>query len=137
MDLPDFVSRIIRESGLEKAFRNGSSEEDVARLENLDELVTAAAEWTPPPAREEDEGESMTILQQMAAWLESIALVSDADMIDPENGSVTLMTLHAAKGLEFDVVAIAGPGAGAAAAQHGPSRMTWNVRRSAASATSA
>ena len=106
LDLPDFVSRIIRESGLEKAFRNGSSEENIARLENLDELVTAAAEWTP--LREEAEDEPMTILQQIAAWLESIALVSDADMVDPENGSVTLMTLHAAKGLEFDVVAIAG-----------------------------
>ena len=81
-------------------------EEDIARLENLDELVTAAAEWTPP--RGDPEDDEPTILQQVAAWLESIALVSDADMVDPENGSVTLMSLHAAKGLEFDVVAMAG-----------------------------
>tara|TARA_Y100000589_G_scaffold291068_1_gene294234 strand:- start:14204 stop:16429 length:2226 start_codon:yes stop_codon:yes gene_type:complete len=106
LDLPDFVSRVIRESGLEKSLRTGASEEDIARLENLDELVTAAAEWTPP--RGDPEDDEPTILQQVAAWLESIALVSDADMVDPENGSVTLMSLHAAKGLEFDVVAMAG-----------------------------
>ena len=106
MDLPDLVASVIRESGLEQAFKSGRGDEDIARLENLDELVTAAAEWTPPPV---DEGEeASTILEQLAAWLESIALVSDADMVDPERGAVTLMTLHAAKGLEFDVVAIAG-----------------------------
>lgn len=108
LDLPDFVSKVIKESGLEKAFRTSSSEEDIARLENLDELVTAAAEWSPPSENESEEAEPLTILQQIAAWLESIALVSDADMVDPENGTVTLMSLHAAKGLEFDVVAIAG-----------------------------
>lgn len=106
MDLPDLVARVVRESGLEAAHRKGRTEEDLARLENLDELVTAAAEWMPPPA--EDGTATQTILQQLAAWLESVALVSDADMIDPELGAVTLMTLHAAKGLEFDVVAIAG-----------------------------
>ena len=106
MDLPDLVSRVIRESGLEAAHRKGRTEDDLARLENLDELVTAAAEWTPPPA--DDGTATQTVLQQLGAWLESVALVSDADMIDPELGAVTLMSLHAAKGLEFDVVAIAG-----------------------------
>jgi len=106
MDLPDLVTCVIRESGLEQAFRTGRGDEDMTKLENLDELVTAAAEWTPPPG--DGSSESATILEQLAAWLESIALVSDADMVDPERGVVTLMTLHAAKGLEFDVVAIAG-----------------------------
>lgn len=106
MDLPDLVARVVRESGMEQAFSKGRSEEDLGRLENLDELVTAAAEWVPPS--DEEGVTTQTILQQLAAWLESIALVSDADMIDPERGAVTLMSLHAAKGLEFDVVAIAG-----------------------------
>ena len=45
MDLPDLVTCVIRESGLEKTFKTGRGDEDMARLENLDELVTAAAEW--------------------------------------------------------------------------------------------
>jgi DNA helicase II / ATP-dependent DNA helicase PcrA len=49
-----------------------------------------------------------SLLQTLTAYLESVALVSDADAIDPAMGAVTLMTLHAAKGLEFDVIALAG-----------------------------
>ncbi|MCP3904695.1 MAG: ATP-binding domain-containing protein, partial [Planctomycetes bacterium] len=49
-----------------------------------------------------------TVLDRLGAWLETVALVSDADMVDPANGAVTLMTLHAAKGLEFDTVAVVG-----------------------------
>ena len=48
------------------------------------------------------------MLDLLDAYLESVALVSDADAIDPGKGAVTLMTLHAAKGLEFSVVVIAG-----------------------------
>jgi DNA helicase-2/ATP-dependent DNA helicase PcrA len=44
----------------------------------------------------------------LAAFLESVALVSDADAVDPAKGAVTLMTLHAAKGLEFDAITIVG-----------------------------
>lgn len=49
-----------------------------------------------------------TLLDVLRAWLESVALVSDADAIDPDRGSVTLLTLHAAKGLEFPFVAMVG-----------------------------
>lgn len=48
------------------------------------------------------------LLSMLRAYLESVALVADADTIDPEQGAVTLMTLHAAKGLEFPAVAIIG-----------------------------
>jgi len=48
------------------------------------------------------------LLALLRGFLESIALVADADVVDPSQGSVTLMTLHAAKGLEFPAVAIVG-----------------------------
>lgn len=54
----------------------------------------------PPPPR--------TALDALRAWLETVALVADADALDPERGAVTLMTLHAAKGLEFPFVALIG-----------------------------
>ncbi len=52
--------------------------------------------------------QSPKMLSLLRAYLESVALVADADAVDPTQGSVTLMTLHAAKGLEFPAVAIIG-----------------------------
>ena len=103
-DLADLVETIVRDSGLESAYRNkAKTEEDIERLANLEELISSAAEFVPPL----EIGENPTTIDELLAWLESIALVSDADMIDPKNGAVTLMTLHAAKGLEFPVVCLA------------------------------
>lgn len=105
-DLAAFVATVIAESGLEAHFKAGGDEEQ-ERLENLEELISAAADREADVMQALDADETPPLRQRVAAWLESIALVSDADAIDPEQGAVTLMTLHAAKGLEFDVVAIA------------------------------
>ncbi|MCI0675112.1 MAG: UvrD-helicase domain-containing protein [Phycisphaerales bacterium] len=123
--LAELVERIIRESGLEATYRRSKVEEDIERLENLEELINAAAEFSPPipgvlddpvggreaarhggSSTSDDAG--ISLLDTLNAYLESVALVSDADAIDPAKGAVTLMTLHAAKGLEFSVVAMAG-----------------------------
>jgi DNA helicase-2/ATP-dependent DNA helicase PcrA len=109
--LAQLAERIIKESGLEGMYRSLKNEEDIERLENLNELINAAADFRPPPpemGEQPVEGNEMTLLDALNAWLESVTLVSDADAIDPASGAVMLMTLHAAKGLEFDVVAIAG-----------------------------
>ena len=103
LDLADLVSMVLRDSGLESSMVDADDGED--RVENLSELVSAAADLIIEPG---EDGSLPDLRGQLAAWLESIALVSDSDAIDPESGVVTLMTLHAAKGLEFDVVAIAG-----------------------------
>lgn len=103
LDLADLVSMVLRDSGLESSLVDSEDGED--RIENLAELVSAAADLQIEP---DEDGSLPDVRRQLAQWLESIALVSDADAVDPENGSVTLMSLHAAKGLEFDVVAIAG-----------------------------
>ncbi len=124
--LSDLVERVIRESGLEAHYlalsKAGKSEADLERPENLSELVSSARqfenEFDPdsdpaffPGADAARDGRLAPIpplLAMLRAYLESIALVADADAVDPEQGSVTLMTLHAAKGLEFKAVAIIG-----------------------------
>jgi DNA helicase-2/ATP-dependent DNA helicase PcrA len=121
--LADLVDRIVRESGLEDSLKKSRTEEDQQRLANLGELVSAAADFIMPPGDDVPDADGDTddedvasaedlsgipLARQLTAFLESIALVSDADAIDPAKGAVTLMTLHAAKGLEFDVVAMAG-----------------------------
>lgn len=103
--LAELVERVIRESGMEALYRNSTVEEERERLDNLEELVSAAAEFAPPML---DDGREASLLTTLTAYLEGVALVSDADAIDPENGAVTLMTLHAAKGLEFEIIAMAG-----------------------------
>ncbi|MDP7028822.1 MAG: UvrD-helicase domain-containing protein [Phycisphaerales bacterium] len=102
--LADLVARVLDESGLEAMLRARSGEEDADRLANLQELVSAAADRDGMV----DDGEGGSVAVRLAEWLESISLVADADTIDPEQGAVTLMTLHAAKGLEYDAVAIIG-----------------------------
>jgi len=113
--LAELVEQVVRESGMETLYRRSKSEDDLARLENLEELISAAAQFVPSvdesdaAVRGEDVGaRRWTPAELLGAYLESVALVSDADAIDPTRGAVTLMTLHAAKGLEFEVVAMVG-----------------------------
>ncbi|MCC6285700.1 MAG: UvrD-helicase domain-containing protein [Phycisphaerales bacterium] len=116
--LAELVERAIRDSGLEALYRQqagasgAASDED--RLANLSELVSSAAEFeqkydpASDPALDGAGASTPPLLAMLRAYLESVALVADADTVDPERGSVTLMTLHAAKGLEFRAVAMIG-----------------------------
>jgi len=114
--LADLVGRVIRESGLETMYKiqatTSGADADAQRLDNLDELVSSARQFeqeydaAADPSLDPDA--VPPLLAMLRAYLESIALVADADAIDPAQGSVTLMTLHAAKGLEFHGVAIIG-----------------------------
>ncbi len=91
----DSVLRLVLErTGYRKMFESDQSPEAQSRIENLNELLNAAAE-----AAERGEG--------IAEFLDHAALVSDADRLD-ERAQVSLLTLHTAKGLEFPVVFIAG-----------------------------
>lgn len=116
--LAELVNRVIQESGLEGMYKaqaaSTKNETDAERLDNLAELVSSAAEFEKeydPTADASLDGGAASIpplLALLRAYLESIALVADADAVDPSQGSVTLMTLHAAKGLEFGAVAMIG-----------------------------
>jgi DNA helicase-2/ATP-dependent DNA helicase PcrA len=91
---------VIGHSGLRAHYR-GTADADDAPARNLDELITAAAEF-------HNEHPEATLLD----WLEHTALLADVDTVRDGAGLVTLMTLHAAKGLEFDAVYVVGLEAG-------------------------
>ncbi|HOD83771.1 MAG: ATP-dependent DNA helicase PcrA [Planctomycetes bacterium ADurb.Bin126] len=92
----EVVEEVVRQSGIQKALEEGDEEESQARA-NLDELITTAAEF-----------DINNPGQTLADYLHQVSLVSDVDHFDGAGGAVTLMTLHAAKGLEFPAVFIIG-----------------------------
>ena len=92
--LPELIRFLIDRSGYIKSLEVEGSPESLSRVENLKELANAAHDA-------EARGETL------ADFLDNAALASDSDQYDPE-ARVTLMTLHAAKGLEFPLVFLAG-----------------------------
>jgi DNA helicase-2/ATP-dependent DNA helicase PcrA len=101
----EILEAVLQRSGLLTELEDSLDPQDQGRVENLQELVSVAREYTE---RVEGADETATL----DGFLEQVALVADADQIpsdDPEHqGVVTLMTLHTAKGLEFPVVFLTG-----------------------------
>jgi len=90
------MERIVRESGLDAAAKK-DEDADHERSANIAELITVAAEFdTQNPGG------------TLQSYLEQVTLISDVDKLQDSGGAVTLMTLHAAKGLEFPFVAVVG-----------------------------
>ncbi len=88
---------LLEKSGYYESLRASRDPQDEARLENLDEFVAVARDF----ARNNPEG-------TLVDFLTEVALVSDADDLDDESGSVSLMTMHTANGLEYDAVFVTG-----------------------------
>lgn len=97
LSLPEFIAYIIEETGYLRELKQEDTEESQSRIENLQELVNVARDFAP-----EDEGNIL------GEFLAQVALVSDLDETPDADNAVTLMTLHAAKGLEFETVFLAG-----------------------------
>ena len=96
---------VVKLSGMEESLSKGDEDSRQAKS-NVDELITTAAEFDESPSRSETQGQGETPL---AEYLNQVSLISDADHLKGQSsGAVTLMTLHAAKGLEFPCVFIAG-----------------------------
>lgn len=91
------LTLLLNKSGYMDALRASRDPQDEARLENLDELIAVTREF----ARNNPDG---TILD----FLTEVALVADADDLDDASGTVSLMTMHTAKGLEYDAVFVTG-----------------------------
>ncbi len=87
---------VVRRSGLEAYHRKEGGDEQ-AELSNIDQLITSAAEFDHENAQ-----------ASLDEYLSMISLVSDVDHLKGNGGAITMMTLHAAKGLEFPVVVIMG-----------------------------
>lgn len=96
-DPEEVIELCIERSGYLQALEREGGETALARQENLRELVTAAMEFS-----------SMTGDHTLEGFLQHIALITDVDMAESGAEAVSLMTLHAAKGLEFDRVFLVG-----------------------------
>ncbi|WP_413113043.1 DNA helicase II [Thaumasiovibrio sp. DFM-14] len=98
--LHEQTDKVIRHSGLRAMYEQERGEKAQARVENLEELVTAARQFEPP-----EEAEEMPIL---TAFLTHAALEAGEGQADEFSDAVQLMTLHSAKGLEYPLVFMVG-----------------------------
>ena len=98
----DMVEAVLQRSGYEESLKNERTIEAQSRLENLEEFMTVTKDF------EEKNEDDKTLI----AFLTDLALVADIDKVDDEDPDqeekITLMTLHAAKGLEFPVIFLIG-----------------------------
>ena len=100
----DVAEDVGKKTGIVKELYKEGTVEDLSRYENVQELLNAIKEFTETP---DDEGELLD--KSLGSYLQQITLLTDADKEDPENQDVvTLMTIHASKGLEFPNVFIVG-----------------------------
>jgi DNA helicase-2/ATP-dependent DNA helicase PcrA len=94
----EFVKLVVEKSGMRRVLYDEGNEEDRERFQNVEELASVAVRYDTVPGKE-----------GIAAFLADAALAGDQDELDQgEQAKVTLMTVHAAKGLEFDTVFVSG-----------------------------
>ena len=97
MQISELIKETLDKTGYTKALQNENTVEAENRIENLDEFLTVAIEF------EEESADN-----KLSDFLEGITLSSDIDDMEESEETVTLMTLHSAKGLEFPVVFLVG-----------------------------
>ncbi len=103
-ELSEFAAMVMEETGYIRELKSEDTVENQSRLENLQEFINVIKEFEDDDF-EIDEEEDLGILGN---FLSQVALVSDVDEVKEEEKSVMLMTLHAAKGLEYPIVFLVG-----------------------------
>ncbi|MCW3094423.1 MAG: pcrA [Chthonomonadaceae bacterium] len=98
MSVTDLAQAMLDRTGL---LRELEAENDIDRVENVKELLSTTRQY-------ESEALQMGETPSLGGFLENVSLVADIDNLDPDAEAVTMMTLHAAKGLEFPVVFLVG-----------------------------
>ena len=115
-ELGNLVEAVLDRTGYRTELESSNDPQDLARLDNLNELVSVAHEFSVDRANAEalateldTEDDEIAPAGALAEFLERVSLVADSDELpDQDTGVVTLMTLHTAKGLEFPVVFVTG-----------------------------
>ena len=119
-ELGDLVEAVLERTGYRAELESSNDPQDLARLDNLNELVSVAHEFSIDRANAEALETDLDVADDvvdddaaptgaLAEFLERVSLVADSDELpDDDTGVVTLMTLHTAKGLEFPVVFVTG-----------------------------
>ena len=97
LSISELLKEVLNKSGYTKALELENTVEAETRMQNLEEFLTVAIEF-----------EEESVDNTLPEFLESITLSSDVDEMQDEDNTVTLMTLHSAKGLEFPVVFLVG-----------------------------
>ena len=100
----DVAVQVGKHTNIVKELFNDKTTEGLARYENIQELLNSIKEWTESPSNEDGElGD-----KSLGSYLQQISLLTDADNDKEDSDAVKLMTIHAAKGLEFAVVFVGG-----------------------------
>lgn len=100
----DVAVQVGKHTNIVKELFNDKSTEGLARYENIQELLNSIKEWTESPSNEEGElGD-----KSLGSYLQQITLITDVDTEVENEDTIKLMTVHAAKGLEFDCVFVVG-----------------------------
>ena len=115
-ELGDLVEAVLDQTGYRAELESSNDPQDLARLDNLNELVSVAHEFSIDRANAEAVETDLDVDDEvdarpgvLAEFLERVSLVADSDELpEHDSGVVTLMTLHTAKGLEFPVVFVTG-----------------------------
>ena len=110
MPLDKLIAMVAADSGYIESLKEEGEIEAESRIENIDELISKAASYEAEGQDLSDRTEEglPTDLPLLNRFLEEVSLVADIDSLDEDSEKVTLMTLHAAKGLEFDEVYMTG-----------------------------
>ena len=101
----EIAMHVGKQTSLVKDLFNDKTTEGLARYENVQELLNSIKEFTERP---DEDGVLETDTKNLGNYLQQITLLTDADDKDPNADTVKLMTIHAAKGLEFSCVFAAG-----------------------------
>ena len=105
MTVTELVEAVLDKTGYLDALRVQNTLESQARIENIEEFLTVTKNFDD---NQEDAPEDESGIDKLSRFLNDLALIADTDDGDAETAEVTLMTLHAAKGLEFPIVFLIG-----------------------------